>query len=188
VSADRELVRRGLSGDSAALRAIVELYEFDVFSLCVKILRHRHDAEDVVQEVFLRVFRSLPQWDSTRPLKPWILGIAVNRCRTWLAKRKRIPEPMEFLADQPDRPTGADEDGGELRCAIRKAVDGLRSDYREVFILFHETGQSYEEIAEVIGRPVGTIKTWLHRARAIILEALNQRGLANPNPESPRPS
>ena len=59
------------------------------YGLCVRLLNHRHDAEDVTQEVFLRVFRSLNRWDAVRPLKPWVMGIAVNRCRTWLSQRSR---------------------------------------------------------------------------------------------------
>jgi RNA polymerase sigma-70 factor (ECF subfamily) len=69
---------------------------------------------------------------------------------------------------------------------IRAAVDALRSEYREVFVLFHELGRSYEEIAEVVERPVGTVKTWLHRARLEILERLRSRGLvpADEQPEN----
>jgi RNA polymerase sigma-70 factor (ECF subfamily) len=67
---------------------------------------------------------------------------------------------------------------------IRDAVDSLRDGYREVFVLFHEMGRSYEEIAEVVERPVGTVKTWLHRARLEILERLRSRGLV-PDEEQP---
>src|SRR5262249_15779196 len=67
--------------------------------LCVRLLRHRHDAEDVTQEVFLRVFRSLRGWDATRPLKPWIISIAVNRCRTRLTQRSRRPEAVDYLQE-----------------------------------------------------------------------------------------
>ena len=74
-------------------RALVERFQGIVFGLSVRLLTHRHDAEDVTQEVFIRVFRSLRRWDRTRPLQPWILGIAVNRCRTWMARRARRPEP-----------------------------------------------------------------------------------------------
>ena len=178
MSADRELVRRITAGDPAATRQLVERFEHDVFGLCVRLLRNRHDAEDVAQDVFLRVVRSLRTWDAARPLRPWVLTIAVNRCRTHLSRRKTRPDTADYLADLPDTEAPAADQGGELASAIAEAVGGLRDDYREVFVLFHETGQSYEEIAAVVGRPVGTVKTWLHRARAAVLEQLKARGLA----------
>lgn len=183
MTSDHELVTRCLRGDVAATRGLVERFQADVFGLCVRLLRHRHDAEDVAQEVFLRVFRSLRRWDPARPLKPWVLGIAVNRCRTAMARRVKRPDPADYLGDLPDpTPPAGDR---ELHDAIAAGVAGLRDEYREVFVLFHETGRSYEEIAEIIARPVGTVKTWLHRARAVVQARLRQHGLL---PDDPQPA
>jgi RNA polymerase sigma-70 factor (ECF subfamily) len=172
---DASLVRRCLGGDADAIRLVVQRFQGDVYGLCVRLLGHRQDAEDVTQEVFLRVFRSLEGWDAARPLKPWIMGIAVNRCRTWLAQRARRPELVDYLHDtvagQPD------DDTGELVGEIHSALADLRIEYRTVFVLFHEHGQPYETIAQALDRPVGTIKTWLHRARLEILERLRRRGM-----------
>jgi len=172
---DASLVRRCLRGDADAIRLLVQRYQGDVYGLCVRLLGHRQDAEDVTQEVFLRIFRSLEGWDATRPLKPWIMGIAVNRCRTWLAQRSKRPELVDYLHDtvagQPD------DDTGELLGEIHTALGELRVEYRTVFLLFHEQGQPYETIAQTLDRPVGTIKTWLHRARLEILQRLRQRGM-----------
>jgi RNA polymerase sigma-70 factor (ECF subfamily) len=169
------LVRRCLRGDALAIQILVERFQSDVFGLCVRLLHHRHDAEDVAQEVFLRVLRSLRRWDCTRRLKPWIMGIAVNRCRTWLAQRHRRPELVDYLHDTVPSPPG--DDSAELAGEILTALTALRPEYREVFILFHEQGQPYEIIAETLGRPVGTIKTWLHRARLEVLDHLRRRGM-----------
>src|SRR6266478_3166115 len=118
------LVRRCLRGDAEAVRGLVDRFSAPVFGLCVRLLSHRHDAEDVTQEVFLRVFRSLRRWDRTRPLKPWLMGIAVNRCRTWLVKRARRPEPVDYLQDTaPDRPA---DDTAELVSEIQAALLDLR--------------------------------------------------------------
>jgi RNA polymerase sigma-70 factor (ECF subfamily) len=176
VSADEAaLVRRCLREEAEAIRSLVERFQSEVYGLCVRLLNHRHDAEDVTQEVFLRVFRSLRRWDASRPLKPWIMGIAVNRCRTWMAQRARRPEVVDYLQDTAASP--ATDDAAELLAEIQAAVAALRPEYRTVFVLFHEQGQPYEDIAATLSRPVGTIKTWLHRARLEVLERLRQRGM-----------
>ena len=169
------LVRSCLRGDAVAVRALVERFQAEVFGLCVRLLGHRHDAEDVTQEVFLRVFRSLKGWDPSRPLKPWFMGIAVNRCRTWLAQRARRPELVDYLQDTAAGPPA--DDSAELLSEIQAALADLRPDYRTVFVLFHEQGLPYEDIAAALGRPVGTIKTWLHRGRLEVLDRLRRRGM-----------
>ncbi|MBY0233010.1 MAG: RNA polymerase sigma factor [Gemmataceae bacterium] len=171
------LVRRCLRGDHAATGQLVARFQGDVYGLCVRLLHDRHEAEDVAQEVFLRVFRSLKGWDESRPLKPWVMSIAVNRCRTCLAQRARRPEAVDFLGETVASPPG--DDSGELVREIRAALDGLRLEYRTVFVLFHEQGQGYEDIARAIERPVGTVKTWLHRARLEVLDRLRKRGMVS---------
>jgi RNA polymerase sigma-70 factor (ECF subfamily) len=175
---DATLVRRCRRNDPVAVRALIERFQGAVFGLCVRLLGHRHDAEDVSQEVFLRVFRSLGSWDATRPLKPWVLSIAVNRCRTLLAKRARRPELADYLHDTAAARPG--DDSGELVREIEQALAGLRSEYRTVFVRFHQQGQRYEQIAAAVDRPVGTVKTWLHRARLELLDELRRRGMVEP--------
>lgn len=171
------LVRRCLKGDSAAIGTLVERFQADVFGLCVRLLHHRQDAEDVTQEVFLRIFRSLKRWDSSRPLKPWVMGITVNRCRTWMSQRVRRPELVDYLhetaASQPA------DDSAELVREIKAALAELRWEYRSVFVMFHEQGLPYDDIAEALDKPVGTVKTWLHRARLEVLDRLKRRGMVS---------
>jgi RNA polymerase sigma factor (sigma-70 family) len=189
VSADEAtLVRRCLRGEAEAVQSLVERFQAEVYGLCVRLLGHRHDAEDVTQEVFLRVFRSLHRWDESRPLKPWVMGITVNRCRTWLTQRARRPELVDYLQDTVPAPVA--DDAAELLHEIQTAVAALRPEYRTVFVLFHEQGQPYEDIAAALDRPVGTIKTWLHRARLEVLEVLRQRGMvpADADPDKLSPS
>ena len=181
---DAILVRRCLTGNADAIGQLVSRFNGDVYGLCVRLLHHRQDAEDVAQEVFLRVFRSLAGWDSSRPLRPWIMGITVNRCRTWIAQRKRRPELVDYLQDVVAG--AAPDDSAELLTEIHAALADLRLDYRTVFMLFHEQGQPYEEIAQAMGRPVGTIKTWLHRARLEILDRLRRRGMISDGEEPPK--
>jgi RNA polymerase sigma-70 factor (ECF subfamily) len=177
VDDDVTLVRRALRGDDFAIAAIVSRYQDMVFSVCLRLLAHRHDAEDVCQEVFVRVFRSLHRWDAARSFRPWLLGIAVNRCRTWISKRARRPELADYLQDTAEaRPA---DDSLELAREVAAALDQLRPEYREAFVLFHEQGLAYDAIAEALDRPVGTVKTWLHRARLELWDTLRARGMVD---------
>jgi len=175
---DRLLVEAIRAGDPQAPRELIARFQGVVFGLCFRMLDHRHDAEDAMQETFVRALRGIFGFDADRPIRPWLLEIAANRCRTALAARARRPAPAERsrIVDRPDaRPAVADPDdlAGELELALSR----LRPEYRRVFTLFHEQGLSYEEIAAALGRPVGTVKTWLHRARAELAAHLAGRGV-----------
>jgi RNA polymerase sigma factor (sigma-70 family) len=173
-----ELIAALQSGDEHAPRLLVERFQGIVFGLCFRMLHHRQDAEDLTQETFLRAMRSIRGFDPTRPLRPWVLGIAVNRCRTAISSRSRrnlisIPLTVEEPIDHRPGLTDPDDLAGELE----RAMSDLRPEYRMVFSLYHEQALSYEEIALSISRPVGTVKTWLHRARAQLAEQLSRRGV-----------
>jgi RNA polymerase sigma factor (sigma-70 family) len=173
---DRELVEALRSGDPQAPRLLIERFQGVVFGLCLRMMGHRHDAEDVMQETFLRALRAIAGFDGDRPLRPWLLGIAANRCRTALGRRARRPGPAEAAEECVDhRPGLADPD--DLAGELARSLQRLRPEYRMVFALFHEQGLPYDEIGRALGRPIGTIKTWLHRARAQLAEDLSRRGL-----------
>jgi RNA polymerase sigma-70 factor (ECF subfamily) len=171
------LVKRCLAGEQIAMRELVEQHHAQVFGLCVRMLGSRHDAEDVAQEVFLRVFRSLPRWDPERDFCPWLLAIAGNRCRSLLATRSRRPSPQPLLED--DLPDGEPDAHAERHLVeeVNRALGGLREEHRQAFVLFHGQELSYAEIAAALDCPVGTIKTWIHRARAEVVRELRQRGV-----------
>ncbi len=175
---DAALVEALRSGDPQAPRLLVERYQGAVFGLCYRMMNHQQDAEDVVQETFVRALRAMVGFDTARPIHPWLLEIAANRCRTALGRRSRRPlqalnDPLERLSDPRAGPADPDDLAGELE----RALNGLRPEYRLVFVLFHEQNLSYDEIARIVTRPVGTVKTWLHRARAELADQLVRRGV-----------
>ena len=174
VNDDAILVRRCLDGDASSMRRLVERYQGRVFGLCYRMLGHREDAEDVAQDVFLRVFRSLRSWDSSSPLVPWLLTIAANRCRTTLGKRAREPASTEFYEDL--RTDLSLRDTKDLAEELQLALGTLREEYRMCFILFYQQELSCAETAEVMQCPEGTVKTWLHRARRKLSDYLQRRG------------
>jgi RNA polymerase sigma-70 factor (ECF subfamily) len=173
---DRALVEALRAGDPQAPRLLIERFQGVVYGLCFRMLGHRQDAEDVMQESFVRALRGLSGFECDRPLRPWLLGIAANRCRTSLARRGRRPAVIDAVDERVDpRPGLADPE--DLAGELERALDRLRPDYRMVFTLFHEQNMAYEEISQAVGRPVGTVKTWLHRARAELVEHLSRRGV-----------
>ncbi len=171
------LVTRYLDGDQNSLAQLIDRFRGQVYGLCYRMLRQREDAEDATQETFFRVAKNLHRWDSTRAFEPWLLTIAGNRCRTLLSKRKRRPNvlTLEFPVE--------DENSRERRAAvllaeeIELALSGIRDEYRRAFELFHHHQLEYVAIAAELGVPLGTVKTWVHRARREIVLKLQNRGV-----------
>ena len=118
-------------------------------------------------------------WDREREFTPWLLAIAGNRCRTWLAAHTTRPPTIKLGDHQAvDESTEA---SGILAEEIQLAAACLRREYRQALLLFHQDEMSYQEIAAALGCPVGTAKTWVHRARREMAELLAQRGAVELN-------
>ncbi|QDT17389.1 RNA polymerase sigma factor [Alienimonas californiensis] len=187
---DAALAALVLDGDDAAAAVLVRRYQRAVFGICLRMMGRREDAEDVTQEAFLRLFRHLDRWDASRPLRPWLMTIAVNRCRTALSRRGRQRALLPGDLDPAD--TSVPLTDADLAEELQRAVDGLRDDHRAAFVLFHYEELSLQEVGAALGRPDGTVKTWLHRARKQLAEALARRGVqpdqrsAPPAPSPPR--
>lgn len=155
---------------------LVDRYRGQVFGLCYRMLQQRQDAEDMAQETFIRVLRSLHRWDANRDFEPWLLAIAGNRCRTLLAKRMQRP-PWQPLIDQVPDDAPQLEAARNLAEEVDLALSQIRDEYRQAFVLFHEHGLSYADIASALACPLGTVKTWVHRARRELIDILRQRGV-----------
>ena len=170
------LVGECLAGNQIALGEFVDRFRGQVYGLCYRMLGQKEDAEDATQETMIRVVRNLHRWDPDRAFEPWLLTIAGNRCRTRLAKRTRRPSNLSLEHPVPDSRTISDE-ANLLSEEIELALKNMRSEYRSAFKLFHEKEMCYAEIAETMSIPLGTVKTWVHRARREIVAKLKKRGV-----------
>ena len=172
----RRLVTRCLAGQSSAQIDFVQEFQGPVFGFCMRMLRQREDAEDCTQETLIRVMRNLHRWDPTRKIEPWLFTIAGNRCRTKLSKRCSRPKPVALEIPVEDR-SQLYRAAELLTEEIDLALEDLRDEYCNAFTLFHRHELSYDEIGELMGVPLGTVKTWVHRARRELVARLAKRGV-----------
>ncbi|MGB7345573.1 MAG: RNA polymerase sigma factor [Pirellulaceae bacterium] len=169
--------------DPVAFAKLVGQHYSLVFNRCLRMLGHRQDAEDVTQETFSRALRYLHRWDSKRPLEPWLITIAGNRCRTHLSRQSNLvslsadPAQSEELAATKIAVRRANQlqAAETLREEVALAIEQLPRNHRLAFEMFHQQGLSYEQISQRLGCPIGTAKTWVHRARGNLMSWLSQR-------------
>ncbi len=184
---DRELATQARQGREGAFRELLTRYERPVFSLVYRMVRDRALAEDLAQEAFVRAFNAIDSYDSSYKFSSWIFKIANNHTIDHLRKKKLDTvsihgSPHASTAEEA-RETGvvvesADEnpeeyvEHRELGDEIERAIGTLRPEYRTVVLLRHIEGHSYDEISEIMEVPLGTVKTYLHRARGELKETL----------------
>ena len=169
--------RAASGGDKAAFGRLVERHKASVYGLCYRLLGSTDEARDAAQETLVRAYLAMAEFDDAQPFGAWALRIARNHCIDQLRRRR----PMVALGE----PRGEDLEpgtmpelpyqramGGEQAMQEREAqrdldtaIGRLPPRYREVISLFHVHHKSYAEIAEVMSVPMGTVMTWLHRAR-----------------------
>jgi RNA polymerase sigma-70 factor (ECF subfamily) len=177
---DQAVVVRARDGEEPAYRELVRRYERPVFSLIYRMVRDREIAEDLSQETFIKVLNAIASYRPEFKFSSWVFKIANNTAIDHLRRKEldtlslegsphaATPEAMEATALQlgterssPLDNVAARELGGEIEAAINR----LRPEYRSCILLRHVEGRAYEEIAEILGLPLGTVKTYIHRAR-----------------------
>lgn len=162
-----------LGGDSEAFAALVGRYDRAVYHLAYRTLHDVEEARDVAQEAFFKAYRSLRTFKQGSKFSTWIFAIAYHACCDRLNRRKRYSsDEMPDRADPgpgPEREAIAHDEARRLRAAI----DALPEKYRTVITLYHLQGKQYDEIAEVLGLPMGTVKTHLFRAKEQLRKLLD---------------
>ena len=162
---DGELVALAIRGNPDAFATLVERYDRAVYHLAYRTLHDVEEARDVAQEAFFKAFRSLRTFKPGAKFSTWIFAIAYHACCDRLNRRKRYSS--EEMPDRADAGPGPEQQAIALDEAqrLRDAIDRLPEKYRAVITLFHLQGRQYEEIAQVLDLPMGTVKTHLFRAK-----------------------
>jgi RNA polymerase sigma-70 factor, ECF subfamily len=180
---DLSLVRRVQRGDKGAFDALVLKYQHKVVKLVMRYVRNPAEAEDVAQEAFIKAYRALPQFRGDSAFYTWLYRIAINTAKNTVVSRDRSPVEYDLDAQNsddsydmqsrlkdPETPEGLVLTE-EIRGTVNSAIEALPEDLRTAIVLRELEGLSYEEIAESMGCPVGTVRSRIFRAR----EAIDRR-------------
>jgi RNA polymerase sigma-70 factor (ECF subfamily) len=185
-SVETRLAKLARNGDRGAFAELVDLYKDKIYHLAYRMLNNKHEAEDAVQETFLRVYTNLHRYDEQQKFSTWIFRIGTNHCIDRLRKRKHSAYSLD--AEMPDGEGNdyysmlpGNEDTpekqiilSETQMLIRKAIDALPEKYKSVVILRYLQDMSLQEISDVLDMPVTTVKTRVHRGREYLRKRLEQ--------------
>jgi len=180
VQTDKDLAALAADGREEAYGELLKRYERPVFALIYRMVRDRSLAEDLAQEAFIRAFNAISSYDPRYKFSSWIFKIANNHTIDYLRKRKldtvsihgsphartaREEEQTSLVVESTDEDPAEYVEHRELGHQIEQAIGELRPEYRTAILLRHVEGYAYEEISEIMDLPLGTVKTYLHRAR-----------------------
>ena len=169
------LLRASLEGEPEAWGEIISRYKDAVFGLCVGFLRNRADAEDITHDAFIRAYVNLRRYNVDKRFSTWIFTIAANLCRNRLRYRKNHP-----VGEMPIHLSGGTDPARALeqeeRCdRVRAALGRLPYAYRAPLVLRFYNDLAYREISEILAIPEGTVKTRIHRGKAMLKEIMEDR-------------
>ena len=178
----RELIRRAQDGDQQAFAVLYNLHKRRIYSLCLRMVHNVADAEDLMQEAFLQVYRKLHTFRGESAFSTWLHRVAVNVVLMSLRKKPWRETPVEELAGPPDSETTPPVLGCEDellahsvdRIALERALGCLPPGYRLVFALHDILGYEHQEMAEILGCSAGNCKSQLHKARLKLRELLRR--------------
>ena len=178
-STDAQLVRRVQKGDKGAFDLLVLKYQHKIVNLVMRYVRDPDQALDITQEAFLKAYRALPRFRGDAAFYTWMYRIAVNTAKNYLAAQRRRPMDVELDMQDPeqydlhaklkdiDTPEAVNL-SHELQATVERAIAALPEDLRTAIVLRELDGMSYEEIAETMECPVGTVRSRIFRARDAI--------------------
>ncbi len=183
---DSQLISRALQGDQKAYEALLNKYRNLVYTIMYKMVHNPQEAEDLTQEAFIKAFRALSSFREEFAFSTWLMKIATNNCIDFLRKRKlktqSIHEPVKYKDEELERTLPNQEPTPEKNLLreerkriIQEAIQELPERYRHVILLRHMEEKSYDEIADILGLPLGTVKAQIFRAREMLNQKLKEK-------------
>lgn len=184
---DEELVERSIGGDLDSFNQLVTRWERPIYALAYRVLGREEDARDVTQEAFLRAFRALPGFKGQAKFSSWLYRITLNLCRDWIRRRNRSRElqapegvdVIELAAEQ--GPTESVEDLVTRKDLFRRvavAMQALSEDQRTTIVLKEYEGLTFQEISDLLGVPLSTVKTRLYQGLTVLRRELEKESSA----------
>ena len=177
---DQDVIRQARDGRESAFRELIRRYERPLFSIIYRMVRDRELAEDLAQDTFIKVLNNIEKYDPSYKFSSWIFKIAHNTTIDHI--RKKAPDTLSLdgsphaltpdqveatsfaavdMAENPEQFTSSREVGSEIEVALQD----IRPEYRQAIMLWHIEGRPYDEIAQIMDLPLGTVKTYIHRGR-----------------------
>jgi len=191
MASDEELVSRAMSGDTESFNQLVKRWDRPIYALAYRTLGREEDARDVTQDTFLRAFRSLSGFRGQAKFSSWLYRIALNLCRDWMRRERRAPivptpegvDVIELASEQ--GPVESIEElvaRRDLGAIVKRALATLSEEQRTTIILKEYQGLTFQEIAELQGCPLSTVKTRLYQGLTVLRRELDKQGVKVPTP------
>jgi len=182
---DEELVAQSIRGDTESFNQLILRWERPIYALAYRVLGREEEARDIVQETFLRAFRSISKFRGQAKFSSWIYRIALNLCRDWIRRERRAPilptpegvDIVELAADR--EPAESIEDlvaRHDMSRAVAEAMARLPEEQRTAIILKEYHGMTFQEIADLQGCPLSTVKTRLYQGLHVLRRHLQEQG------------
>ncbi len=183
---DSKLIKAALKGDQVSYRAIMKKYHDQVYGLLYRMVHDKGEVEDLTQEAFIKAFQSLKNFNEEFAFSTWLYKIATNNCIDYIRKRKlqtfSIDKPIEskegeYSFEIPDSSFEPDRSmiEGQRTKALEEAINSLPEKYRQVILMRHTEDKDYQEIADELNLPLGTVKAHIFRAREILYKKLKKK-------------
>ena len=182
---DEELVTRAQGGDVESFNQLIVRWERPIYALAYRVIGREEDARDVCQDAFLRAYRALPGFKGQAKFSSWLYRIALNLCRDWIRRQRRAPVsqlPEDIDAIELAAAAGPVESieelvaRRELSAIVEEAMSVLSEEQRTAIILKEYHGMTFQEIADMQGCPLSTVKTRLYQGLSLLRRRLEQQG------------
>ena len=181
-----QLIKQALEGDQKAYEMLLKRYENGIYNMIYQMVKNREETRDLVQETFIKAFRSLESYNDTYAFSTWLYKIAFNNCIDSIRKKKLktfpLDKPIQLKEGQVHQEIHDDTLSpekkyifSESKNIIQNTIESLPEKYRSVILLRHNEERSYEEISEILNIPIGTVKARIFRAREMLKIKLKEK-------------